>query len=146
LPVPLGLSKKFSLPEFSWTSGLFVLQAGICFDTAFVGPSFTLGNVFHCVMVLCLLKLAYIEKLNCVPSPVLSLLLSIGKESTSVCKMCTWLSRQEQKNLATVSIDRLFFSLWHFQLHFTTVGSLEAVSSLIVSSDLLDLSMVTCVV
>lgn len=56
LSVPLELSEKFYLPEFSQTSGPFVLQAGICFDTAFVGPSFTLENVLHCVIVLLHIK------------------------------------------------------------------------------------------
>lgn len=77
LSPPPEPSEKFSLPEFSWTSGPFVLQAGICFDTAFVGPSFTLENVLQYVTVLCVFKFAYIGKLNCVPFPVLSMLLSI---------------------------------------------------------------------
>lgn len=71
------------------------------------------------------LKVTDIGKLDCVPFPVLSMLLSIEKESHSVCKMCAWLSRQERNNLGRISIDRLFFSCWHFQLDLTIVGSLE---------------------
>lgn len=64
LPVALGPSQKFSLPEFAWSPVL------VSSRQAFVGPPFT-TYLLHYLFICCLLKFAYTENVKCVSFPVL---------------------------------------------------------------------------